>query len=406
MRFIKLLEHGAPSLVWPTMMAAVLVPCTGCPTALAVAIAAGTALLAVSVAVRRAGGGPRPGREAPETQDARRLGPYTLIEKLGEGGMGVVYLARHAMLRRPAAVKLLPPHRSGADSVARFEREVQLTARLTHPNTVRVFDFGVTRDDVFYYAMEYLEGASLADVIAESGPMPAGRVIHILEQIAGALAEAHRIGLIHRDIKPANIILTEQGGAPDVAKLVDFGLVKQLGAASPADQLAASPAVTRTDQIAGTPLYMAPEAIGTPDQIDARTDLYALGAVGYFLLTGRDVFTGRNLLEVCGHHLHSLPVPPSERLGARVPADLEALILSCLEKDPDRRPADASSLQAALRACGEAGSWSEAEARRWTAGHAERLRSRQRRSGASSDATFELDLGLRAPAAGRALMAA
>jgi serine/threonine-protein kinase len=289
--------------------------------------------------------------------DGWRLGQYTLLEKLGEGGMGEVYLARHAMLERPTAIKLLPPGRFDAESLARFEREVQLTARLTHPNTVRIHDYGQTRDGIFYYAMECLDGATLADVVKHDGPMPAGRVIHLLDQIAGALAEAHQAGLVHCDIKPANIFLTEQGGMPDVAKLLDFGLVKQIG--EPSTQPGAASRIT------GTPLYMAPEAITTPDQVDARSDLYALGAVGYFLLTGQDVFTGRTLLEVCGHHLHSTPVPPSRRTSSPVAADLEALILSCLDKNPERRPADARSLQRALRACSDAGSWSEEDARAW-----------------------------------------
>jgi serine/threonine-protein kinase len=302
---------------------------------------------------------PRARRDRRSSSELRRLGPYTLGEKIGEGGMGVVYRATHAALRRSAAVKVLVPARADADSAARFERELAMTARLRHPNTVRVFDGGRTDDGVLYYAMEYLEGAPLSQVVAESGPMPAGRVIHLLEQIAGALAEAHGAGLVHRDIKPSNIVLTERGGDPDVAVLVDFGLVKQIGGAGGDG---AQPALTRTHSMPGTPLYMAPEAITAPEAVDARTDLYALGAVGYFLLTGRDVFGGRNALEVCGHHLHSTPVPPSERLGARIPADLEALILSCLAKDPAARPADARALRAALRACRGAGSWRAADA--------------------------------------------
>ncbi|HWM88435.1 MAG TPA: serine/threonine-protein kinase [Kofleriaceae bacterium] len=282
-------------------------------------------------------------RSRGEVREGRRLGPYTLMEKLGEGGMGVVYRARHQSMTRPTAIKLLPPGRFGAEGLARFEREVQLTSRLSHPNTVRIFDRGVTADGISYYAMEHLDGASLAEVVEQGGPMSASRVIRILDQIAGALAEAHGIGLIHRDIKPANIILTE-GGA--VAKLVDFGLVKEIGV----DSDSTAPALTHAAAFAGTPLYMAPEAITSPDEVDGRTDLYALGAVGYFLLTGRDVFVGRNVLEVCSHHLRSQPVPPSLRLGAPIPAALEALILSCLEKEPSRRPADATALQAALRA--------------------------------------------------------
>jgi serine/threonine-protein kinase len=330
-----------------------------------------------------------------EVRDARRLGQYTLLEKLGEGGMGAVYRASHAMLRRPTAVKLLRPDRLGTDSVARFEREVQLTARLTHPNTIRVFDYGRTPDGVFYYAMEYLDGASLADVVAESGPMPPARVIHVLDQVAGALTEAHRVGLIHRDIKPANIFLIEQGGDPDVAKVLDFGLVKQVG--SPGGEDATQPALSRADSITGTPLYMAPEAIATPDAVDARTDLYALGAVGYFLLTGCDVFTGRSVMEVCSHHLRTQPVPPSTRLGAPVPDDLEALILSCLEKDPAGRPADARALRGALRACRDAHAWSEEDARRWYDRHSEPLRVRQRRASVGGDVTIEVDLDRRTP---------
>jgi hypothetical protein len=332
-----------------------------------------------------------------EVRDARRLGQYTLIEKLGEGGMGVVYRASHSMLRRPTAVKLLPPDRLGAESVARFEREVQLTARLTHPNTIRVFDYGRTPGGVFYYAMEYLDGASLADVVAEGGPMPPERVIHVLDQVAGALTEAHRVGLIHRDIKPANIFLIEQGGEPDVAKVLDFGLVKQVSAPGGGDET--QPALSRVDSLTGTPLYMAPEAIATPDLVDARTDLYALGAVGYFLLTGVDVFTGRSVLEVCSHHLQTQPEPPSQRMGAPVPADLEALILSCLAKDPAARPADARALRRALRACLGAGAWSEEDARRWHDQHGEPLRIRQRRASVGGEATIEVDLDVRTPGA-------
>ncbi len=330
-----------------------------------------------------------------EVRDARRLGQYTLHEKLGEGGMGAVYRASHAMLRRPTAVKLLRPDRLGTESVARFEREVQLTARLTHPNTIRVFDYGRTPDGVFYYAMEYLDGAGLGDVVAESGPMPPARVIHVLDQVAGALTEAHRVGLIHRDIKPANIFLIEQGGDPDVAKVLDFGLVKQVSA--PGGEDATMPALSHVNSFTGTPLYMAPEAIATPDAVDARTDLYALGAVGYFLLTGFEVFTGSTVMEVCSHHLRSQPVPPSVRLGTPVPADLEALILACLEKDPAARPAGARELRAGLRACRDAHAWSEDDARRWYDQHSEPLRVRQRRASVGGDVTIEVNLDLRTP---------
>jgi serine/threonine-protein kinase len=277
--------------------------------------------------------------------------------------MGIVYLARHARLKRPTAVKLLAPAKVGHQTVERFEREVQITARLTHPNTVAVFDYGRTIDGVFYYAMEYLEGISLEKLVADDGPQPPARVVHILRQIAGALSEAHALGLVHRDIKPANIILCERGGVPDVAKVLDFGLVKDHAIPDAA-------ALTQSNVFLGTPLYMAPEALTAPDRVGPRTDLYALGAVAYHLLTGGPVFTG-NLVEVLGHHLHTRPVPPSERLGRALPDPLEEVVLSCLEKDPERRPRDARTLQDALDAAGVP-PWTEADARSWWVAHAAR----------------------------------
>ena len=292
-----------------------------------------------------------------QVREASQLGQYTLIEKIGEGGMGAVYRARHAMLRRPTAVKLLPPGEAGAERLQRFEREVQMTSRLTHPNTVAIFDYGRTADGVFYYAMEYLEGVNLDDLARHDGPQPAGRVVHVLRQIAGSLAEAHEVGLIHRDVKPANVILVAlRGGAPDVAKVVDFGLVKDLDQATD---------LSRDDEIAGTPLYLAPEAITSPGRVGARSDLYSLGCVGYYLLTGRPVFEGRNLVEVCGHHLHTRPVPPAERLGQPVPEGLSALLLACLEKDPSRRPSFAGAFLAALDAIEDVPPWTTEDARTW-----------------------------------------
>jgi serine/threonine-protein kinase len=303
-------------------------------------------------------------------REAMQLGNYTLEEKLGEGGMGIVYRARHAMLRRGTAVKLLPPEKAGEQAIARFEREVQLTARLTHPNTVTVFDYGRTPDGVFYYAMELLEGASVEEIVSLDGAQPPGRVVRVLEQVAGALGEAHGIGLIHRDIKPANIFLCEQGGEADVAKVLDFGLVKEVrgdGAVG----------LTQADTLTGTPLYMSPESIRSPESLDGRSDLYALGAVGYFLVTGRHVFDGRSLVEVGGHHLHTLPEAPSKRLGRPVPEDLEALLLACLEKDPTRRPATAGDLRGALRACQTFGGWDEEAARAWWSERSLLLRERR-----------------------------
>jgi len=303
-------------------------------------------------------------------REAMQLGNYTLEEKLGEGGMGIVYRARHAMLRRGTAVKLLPPEKAGEQAVARFEREVQLTARLTHPNTVTVFDYGRTPEGVFYYAMELLEGASVEDVVALDGAQPPGRVIRVLHQVAGALSEAHAIGLIHRDIKPANIFLCEQGGEPDVAKVLDFGLVKEVDGGG-------GVGLTRADAVTGTPLYMSPESIREPTSMDGRSDLYALGAVGYYLLTGGHVFAGRTLVEVCGHHLHSTPDPPARRLGAPVPEDLAALLLACLEKEPSRRPESAAVLRHRLESCEAFGEWDGERATRWWSDNAAKLSERR-----------------------------
>jgi len=274
---------------------------------------------------------------------------------------------------------------------------------LTHPNTVRIFDYGRTPDDIFYYAMEFLDGGNLSQAIALGDAMPPGRVIHILLQVAGALAEAHGVGLIHRDIKPANILLTEQGGVADMVKVVDFGLVKRINTASSEDSDANLASLTHAGSFAGTPQYMAPEAITNPEGVSIRTDLYALGAVGYLLLTGRDVFGGRNVFEVCSHHLHTPPVPPSERLGRRISKDLEQLILSCLEKDPSRRPASAQELQAALHHLGDAHSWTDDDARQWWAKHGAALRAKQGRFSVGSATTLAVDFGVRAELAGPAL---
>jgi len=305
-----------------------------------------------------------------QVREAWQLGQYTLLEKIGQGGMGSVYRASHAMLRRPTAVKLLPPGQAGAERLQRFEREVQLTSSLTHPNTVAIFDYGRTPDGVFYYAMEYLEGVNLEDLGRHDGPQPAGRVVHVLRQVAGSLAEAHGVGLIHLDVKPANVILVAQrGGASDVAKVVDFGLVKDL------DQRTD---LSRDDQIAGTPLYLAPEAITAPGRVGARSDLYSLGCVGYYLLTGRPVFEGRNAVEVCGHHLHTLPTPPAKRLGQAVPEELSALLLTCLEKDPARRPSFAGAFLQALDGLRDVPAWTDEDARGWWSERGARIVARVR----------------------------
>jgi len=289
-------------------------------------------------------------------REAMQVGQYTLLRKIGEGGMGVVWEARHALLRRRTAVKLLPADRAGEEAIARFEREVQLTSELTHPNTIAIYDYGRSADGVFYYAMEYLHGIDLQALVDRYGPQPPGLVAHVLAQVCDALSEAHAVGLIHRDIKPANVILCERGGAPLVAKVLDFGLVKRV-------QTESDPGLSRADAIVGTPLYMAPEAATEPERVDARSDLYAVGAVGYFLLTGGAVFEASSTPAVIAHHLFTKPVSPSERLGSPVPADLEAVVLSCLEKEPERRPATAEALSARLRESGAYRGWTRESAR-------------------------------------------
>ena len=288
-----------------------------------------------------------------------KLGQYTLEEKIGEGGMGVVYRASHAMLRRPAAVKLLLPGRASEKDLLRFEREVQLTSRLAHPNTISIFDFGRSAEGAFYYVMEFLDGFDLEHLVEADGPQAPARVIRILAQAAGALSEAHALGLVHRDIKPANIVLTERADEPDVVKVVDFGLVKTIDAAQ------GGAAVTNVDAITGTPLYLSPEAITAPDAVDGRADLYALGAVGYFLLTGKHAFDAATVVEVCSKHLLEAPVAPSKRLGKPIAEDLEALLLECLAKAPSDRPASASALRERLLACVDAAHYDLIRARSW-----------------------------------------
>ncbi len=288
---------------------------------------------------------------------ARQLGQYALEEKIGEGGMGEVYRARHAMLRRPTAVKLLAGDGS-EHQLRRFEKEVQLTARLTHPNTISVYDYGRTPEGIFYYAMELLDGMTLEQLVNRHGPQPPGRVIHILTQVCGALAEAHGVGLIHRDIKPANIHLCRRGDIPDFVKVLDFGLVREV-------KNDGSVSRSNLNVVVGTPLYLSPEAILTPDTIDARADIYALGCVAYFLATGHTPFHAKSIVELCAHHLHSVPPPPSERHA--LPQDLERVILACLEKKPEQRPASARALAELLAGCQDAGTWTQADADAWWA---------------------------------------
>lgn len=311
-----------------------------------------------------------------------KLGQYTLETKIGEGGMGTVYRATHAMLRRPAAIKLLAKDRTSEKDQSRFEREVQLTSTLNHPNTIAIFDYGRTADGVFYYVMEYLDGLDLDKLVKQHGALEPARAIHILAQVCGALAEAHALHLIHRDIKPANIVLTDRVDEPDVVKVVDFGLVKTL---------AADAAESRNDAITGTPMYLSPEAITTPEAVDARADIYAVGAVAYFLLAGRDVFSGETVVEVLSRHMLQEPQPPSVHLERPLPADLEQLVLRCLAKEPADRPPSAASLRASLLACKDASRYDRAEALSWWREHRQKVHADGAPVAPRSPATMAVD---------------
>ncbi|MAC27475.1 MAG: serine/threonine protein kinase [Sandaracinus sp.] len=315
---------------------------------------------------------------------ALRLGQYHLTRKLGEGGMGVVYLAEHVLLKRETAVKVLPPEKAGLDAIARFEREVVHTSRLAHPNTVQIYDYGRTPQGLFYYAMEYLQGLTLEELVAEDGPQPPARVVHLLRQAAAALAEAHGRGLVHRDVKPANLMVCHRGGVPDMLKVLDFGLVKELATASK------DPSLSQAGALAGTPLYLAPEAI-RGDALDGRADLYALGAVAYYLLTGEPVFEGTTTVEICAAHLHREPAPPSERVP-EIPDALEGLVLQLLAKDPTERPADGAALVRELDALQLAGWDADARVAWWEARGALVRRLRAGEAPASTNQTLAVAL--------------
>jgi len=297
----------------------------------------------------------------------QRLGQYSLLRKIGEGGMGEVYLARHALLRRPTAVKLLKGNRQRRDDVRRFEREVQLASQLEHPNTIEIYDYGRTSDDVFFYAMEYLPGISLAELVALSGPLPASRVIFLLRQICGSLREAHGIGLIHRDVKPQNIMLCDLGGEADFVKVLDFGLVKSVTDTS-------ATKISAPAMIVGTPMYMSPERLQTPDDVDARADIYSVGAVAYFLLTGQQLFDGMSQMEVVFHAVNVMPDPPSEVTATSVPPVLERLVMDCLAKSPESRPPDIPAVLAILEELAEHEVWTAHDARDWWDANAAKLR--------------------------------
>lgn len=289
---------------------------------------------------------------------ARQFGQYRLKRLLGTGAMGEVYLAEHQLLARPCAVKIIQPRKSGdRRALARFEREVRTTAQLSHWNIVEIFDYGRTMDGRFYYVMEYLPGLSLAELVERYGPMPPSRVIHLLRQASDALGEAHARGLIHCDITPGNIFVARRGGRFDVVKLLDFGLVK-------AEERPRTFRWSRANSITGSPLYMSPEQALDESEPDRRSDVYALGAVGYFLLCGQPPFVGDQPMKVLVAHVHDQPRPPSE-LASGIPQDLEDVILRCLAKKPEERFEDTRSLEEALAECSVAADWTRDCATDW-----------------------------------------
>jgi eukaryotic-like serine/threonine-protein kinase len=296
----------------------------------------------------------------------QELGCYRLVERLDHGGMGEIWRAKHRMLARPVAVKLIRPELLGvktpveaASLVARFQREAEATSALHSSHTISLHDFGVTPEGAFYYVMELLDGLDLETLVRRYGPVPPERAIHILIQACDSLAEAHATGLIHRDVKPSNILTCHWGLKWDFVKVLDFGLVKTAWSMGADDHL------TSEGTITGTPAYMAPEAALGGVALDARVDLYGLGCVGYWLLTGERVFVGRTPVEVLMHHIKTPPVPPSERSGREIPEALETLVLACLAKEPGERPQSAEWLATRLAECETAEAWTPERAREW-----------------------------------------
>jgi len=304
-------------------------------------------------------------------REAQELGNYQLVELLGHGGMGEVWRARHQLLARHAAIKLVRPEVLGARNEAdanvmlrRFEREAKATAALSSPHTIQVFDYGMTRDGTFYYVMELLSGRDLESLVREFGPVPADRAMFLLRQVCHSLADAHARGMVHRDIKPANIYVCRMGLEYDFVKVLDFGLVKVRNRGIASDTL-----LTLEHTTTGTPAYMAPEIIVGEGDVDRRADVYALGCVAYYLLTGQLVFEADTPMKMMMQHVHARPVPPSERTELRIPRELDELVLACLEKDPNKRPQNAEELFRMAQECQTCGSWNQTTARTWWQTH-------------------------------------
>jgi serine/threonine-protein kinase len=316
------------------------------------------AMILLILAVGTAAGAQTISRLRRQVMEARQLGQYRLQRQLGAGGMGEVYLAEHQLLKRPCAVKLVRPGVEPCPkALERFEREVRLTATLSHPNTVEIYDYGRTEDGTYYYVMEYLPGMSLAELVKRHGPLPPGRAVYLLRQVCQALREAHAAGLIHRDIKPSNIFASKRGGMDDVAKLFDFGLVLSITNNG-------APQSSGEGRVFGTPLFMSPEQATGAREIDGRSDIYSLGAVAYYLLTGRPPFDRDDGFGLMIAHARDPVVPPS-KVRADIPEDLERVVLRCLAKDAADRFPDARSLERALGECICTGDWDQDRAAGW-----------------------------------------
>ena len=309
-----------------------------------------------------------------QAYEAKRIDEYEIVAPLGFGGMGEVYRAQHALMRRPVALKFVRSEVADERTLRRFENEVQETCRLSHPNTISIYDYGVTGDGSFYYAMELIDGADLERIVRATGPFAASRVIHVLEQACGALHEAHSLGMVHRDVKPANVALCRRGMVDDVVKLMDFGLVKDVAAG---DQ-----GLSEAGAIIGSPETIAPESLRGAEPAPAA-DLYGLAAVGYWCLAGQVLFPRKTIAEVVSAHLNDAPVPPSS-LRPGVPADLERVLLRSLLKEPEARHPDVLALRDDLLRCADAGRWSPADATAWWAANRDRLRPAAPHDGAAA----------------------
>ena len=323
------------------------------------------------------------------------LGQYQIERQLGQGGMGTVFLARHALLRRPTALKVLEDEKSG-DAALRFEREVQATCQLNNPHTISIYDFGHTPEGKFFYAMEFLDGLTLSQLIEAQGPLPPARAVHLLEQVCESLAEAHGQNMIHRDVKPDNILVCARGGLYDFVKVLDFGLVKQVEGSDGDAKL------TAKGMVVGTPLYMPPEQV-LGIEADARADVYAVGCVAYHLLTGSPPFVGSNVFKVMTAHCKEALEDPSSRLGAELPSDLEQLVRDCLAKERDQRPADAQVVLDRLHALEIGPRWTRRDSAAWWAQHASIVQATT--SQAANDPTGMSWLAAPPPAGETALLA-